>query len=83
MKLKRIDAFCKEHKIARSKLLVRGALAIVNRQPEVKCNMCRNPSVGKFKVLIQDWNQGEVEVQKYLCPFHLKKAEAESEVEEL
>ena len=80
MKLARIDKYCQEHKIARSTLLTRGALSIVNSQPIERCEYCKNPSIGKFRLTVHNWDSGESVVDKYLCSFHLNKAKAESEV---
>jgi len=83
MKLKLIDDYCKEKKIARSRLLVRGAMAIVNKTPKKKCKMCSRNSIGKFRVDYYDLEVGEVSEDAYLCQYHLDKAKREQEVEEL
>ena len=83
MKLKRIDTFCNEKNIPRSVLLVRGAMSIVNSQPVQNCEFCKNPSIGKFSILSQTWDRGEIKLEKYLCAFHLNKARSESEISEI
>ena len=83
MKLKRIQEYAKEKHIPVSKIFVRGAMSIVNTQPIKKCEYCHNPSIGRFRILTQDWEQGELTLEKYLCSFHLNQAKTESEVTEL
>jgi hypothetical protein len=85
MKLKKIDAYCKERGISRSRLLVRGALSMAHSQPIPPCEYsgCRNPSIGKYKVLLHDWETGESENEMRLCAYHYKKAKAEGEIEEI
>ncbi len=83
MKLRRIRSYCKEHELPLSRLFTRGAMMIVNSQPVQQCKMCRRPSVGKFEILVHDWNAGETKNVVYLCEEHKRKAEGESEVREL
>lgn len=83
MALKRIDAYCKEKNIPRSKLFVRGALSMVNSQPIPRCQFCKSPSMGKYNVSVHTWDQGEMNQEYQLCTFHLKKAQSEGEVSEV
>ena len=83
MKLARIDAYCKEHKLSRSTLLTRGALSIVNSQPIPKCDMCKLPSIGQYELLVHTWDQGEQTVTKYLCATHHRLATSEAEVKQI
>lgn len=85
MKLRKIDAYCAEKGISRSKLFTRGALSIVHAQPLPKCEIvfCKNPSMGKFEITVYDWQDGEKKETKSLCEFHRKKAATEGEVKEL
>ena len=76
MKLKRIKQYAQEKDISVSRLFVRGVLAIVNSQPTPKCDFCHNTSIGKFKIIAYSLEQGETQAEKYLCDFHLKKAQA-------
>ena len=83
MKLNRIKVYSKDKGISVSRIFVRGVMSLINSQPMSTCNLCRNIAVGKFKILVHDWEQGEQKVEKYLCEFHLKKAKSEGEVKEL
>lgn len=85
MKLKKIDAYCENKKISRSKLFVRGALALAHEQPLPRCEteMCKNPSMGRYQIIVNDWEQGELKKTMNLCEYHRKKASSEGEVIEL
>lgn len=83
MKLKLIDAYCKEKGISRSRLLVRGAMSMAHSQMIPKCNFCFNASVGKYRISVHDWETGEKVEERFLCQSHLQKAQAEGEVEDL
>lgn len=83
MKLKRIKQYCEEKGIPMSTVFTRGAMSIANSQPIPKCDYCKNPSMGKYEVTVQDWSQGEINQEHRLCAYHLKKAQDEGEVTEL
>ena len=86
MQLKKIDLYCKEKKIPRSRLLVNCALSFISAKGGISCQFqnCRNPSIGKFNLTIYDWEQGEKEQTLNLCQYHFNKAKQEgTEVKEL
>ena len=84
MSLKKIDLYCQEKNTSRSKLLVNCALSFISSHEGLICQNCRNPSIGKYKMTIYDWEQGENEKELHLCQFHLDKARQEgAEVKEL
>lgn len=83
MKLKVIDAYCEEHKIARGVLLANAAMRVINAQGGVKCDYCkRNPSVGRYHVEIYNPDIGMEEKTLNLCESDLKKAKLQGVVKE-
>ena len=83
MKLQRIDDYCKEKGVPRSKLLVRAAMMVVNAQPKPRCNFCKRPSLGEFEVQGYDYEQGDINQKVHLCEFHLEQYKKEMDVREI
>lgn len=83
MKLSRIDFYCKENKIDRSKLLVMGAMSIVNHAKGQQCSMCAKEAVGKFTISFYDESLGMTSEDKFLCELHRQKNEERNEVTEV
>jgi len=80
MKLQIIDLYCKEKNIPRSELLTNCALSFINStHKRVLCEFkgCRQPSIGKFKTIIYNWESGEAEQTLHLCQFHFNQAKKE------
>ena len=70
MKLKVIDLYCTEHKIARGTLLANCAMSFLNSRSQraVLCDKCkRNPAFGKYHVTIYDFDTGERNMDMNLC----------------
>jgi len=78
IKLKRIDEYCKERKVARGVLLVNSALSVINSKHAINCSFCKRPSIGKYSITTYDWEQGDATVEKSLCEEHYRKAKVES-----
>ena len=83
MKLSRIDLYCKENKIERSRLLTMGAMAIVNKGKISKCEFCYKEAIGKFEVSYYDENLGMTSTEKFLCEAHKKESDKRNEVSEI
>ena len=87
MKLKVIDAYCADHKIRRSHLMANCTMSFINAKRGgggLMCEYCkRNPAVGKYKVVIQDWEVGEKESVMNLCQKDLDYAKIEGQVHEI
>lgn len=81
MILKKIDLYCQEKHINRSKLLTNCTLAYISSRGGITCGFmnCRNPSIGKYKLTIYDWNQGETQKELQLCQYHIDKAKQEGQ----
>ena len=80
MKLKVIDAYCAEKGIARSALMTNCTLSFLNSRQgaKVQCEKCkRNAAVGKYNLVIHDWNAGETDTDMNLCQYCLDKAKKE------
>lgn len=83
MNLSKIDFYCKENKITRSKLFRMGAMSIVNRAKGQQCSMCSKEAVGKFTISFYDESLGMTTEEKYLCESHRQKNEERNEVTEV
>jgi hypothetical protein len=83
MKLDRIDFYCKENHLSKSKLLVMGAMSIVNRAKGQQCSMCSREAVGKFTISFYDESLGMTSEDKYLCELHRQKNQERNEVTEV
>lgn len=83
MKLRYIDAYCKDRKIARGVLLVNSAMSVINSKGTINCSFCKRPSIGKYSITTYDWQQGDTTTEKNLCEEHLKKAKTEGSVKEV
>ena len=83
MKLDRIDFYCKENHISKSKLFVMGAISIVNHSKGQQCSLCSKEAVGKFAISFYDESLGMTSEEKYLCDFHRQKNEERNEVTEV
>jgi len=80
MKLNVIDLYCKEKGISRSELMTNCTLSFLNSiQKRILCEFqgCRQPAIGKYRVMIYNWESGEGEKTMNLCQFHLDKAKKE------
>jgi hypothetical protein len=85
MKIKKIDLYCKEKGVSRSGFMVNASLGAINASKgNVKCDLCRNPAIGKFMVMTYDWNAGDSGKEMRLCQYHYTKAKQEgAEVNEI
>lgn len=81
MTLKRIDMYCKENNVTRSRLLVESTLRVINSKVQIKCDFCNAPAIGQYMMRVYDWEHGEKEEQKKLCTFHHGKAKREGAIE--
>ena len=78
MKLKLIDLYCQEKKIARSTFLINCAISFINAtKGNIRCDFCTRPTQGKYKLTIYDMATGEREEIKNLCSYHYEKAKKE------
>ena len=78
MKLQVIDLYCKEKGLNRSSFLSNLALSYINKtKGTIKCEKCPNGAIGRFNLLINDWDQGEIKISSNLCQKHLDQAKKE------
>ena len=75
MKLKAIDLYCSEHKIARGRLLANSAVSFINAGRKIFCDFChKDPAIGKYRVVIYDWEEGTKDNIMNLCEKDYKNA---------
>lgn len=85
MKLKVIDMYCAERKIARGVLLANAAMSVINAKGNVKCEYqsCTRPAIGQYSVIFYTVESGEEEKTLRLCEFHLQGAKKAGVVKEV
>ena len=60
--------------------MVKATLAYISKVGGVQCSFCNKAAIGKFKISVYDWENGEKNEEKNMCQSHYDTAKKEGEV---